>query len=75
MIVRLKRETIKSMSGQIPLFKEIMEDFNLESIETVRRWLRENKPNGPLTSKAALNIISKGLSVPEEYLINVSESV
>jgi len=68
MAKRLKPETLKSMRGQTPLFLQLVEDFGLESLETVRRWMRANKPNGPLTSEAALRIVSKALDLPAELL-------
>jgi hypothetical protein len=66
---RLKKETILGMRGQTLLLLNITKEFKLQNIETIRRWLRTNKPNGPLTSKAALAIISQALNVPEINLI------
>jgi len=69
MAIKLKRETILGMRGQTHLLLNITKEFKLQNIETIRRWLRANKPNGPLTSKAALAIISLALNVPEINLI------
>jgi hypothetical protein len=69
MAKRLRIETIRGMRGQTQLFVKITEEFELQNIETIRRWLRENKPNGPLTAKAALVLISTALNVPEIKLL------
>lgn len=69
MSVKLKPETIRSLRGQVPLFEMLKSELNIRHIDTIRRWLRENKENGPLTTKGALGVISKGLKVPEKYLI------
>jgi hypothetical protein len=69
MAKRLKIETIRSMRGQTQLFIKLAQENDLQNIETVRRWIRVNKPNGPLTSKSALSIISVALNVPETRLL------
>jgi len=69
MAKRLRIETIRGMRGQTQLFVQITDEFGLANIETIRRWLRENKPNGPLTAKAALGLISTALYVPEVKLL------
>jgi len=69
MAKRLKIETIRSMRGQTQLFVQIAQENGLQNIETVRRWLRMNKPNGPLTCKSTLGIISIALNVPETSLL------
>lgn len=69
MAKRLKIETIRSMRGQTQLFVKLAQENDLQNIETVRRWLRMNKPNGPLTSKSALGIISLALNVTETRLL------
>jgi hypothetical protein len=69
MAKRLRIETIRGMRGQTRLFVKITEEFGMQNIETVRRWMRTNKPNGPLTSTAALEIISQALNVPETNLL------
>lgn len=69
MSVRLKPETVRSLRGQLPLFELLKSELNIKHTDTIRRWLRENSFNGPLTTKGALDVISKGLKVPEKYLI------
>jgi len=69
MAIRLTEQTILNMRGQTALFVKITDEFGLNSLETIRRWMRANKPNGPLTSKTSLNIISKALNVPEHLLL------
>jgi hypothetical protein len=67
--IKLTSAAIRSMRGQTDLFHEITDEFGLNNIETIRRWMRVNKVNGPLTSKSALSIISRKLNVPEENLL------
>ena len=74
MAIRLTQSTIRSMRGQTDLFAEITEEFGLNNLETIRRWMRANKANGPLTSKSALRIISRKLNVPEKYLFESFEN-
>ena len=69
MAIRLKLQTLKNMRGNTSLFLKLADEFNLSNIPTVRRWMRENKPNGPLTSKAALTIISDAINVSEAKLV------
>lgn len=69
MAIRLTKQAILSMRGQTSLFVEITNEYGLQNLETIRRWMRANKPNGPLTSKTALNMISIALNVPEENLL------
>jgi len=57
------------MRGNTALFVDLANEFQLSNIPTVRRWIRENKINGPLTSKASLSLISKALNVPELNLL------
>ncbi|MFH1118217.1 MAG: hypothetical protein V1775_00230 [Bacteroidota bacterium] len=66
--MRLKLETLRNMTGQTHLFLKLAKEFNLNNIETVRRWMRVNKNNGPLTAKSSLIIISIALNMPEELL-------
>lgn len=74
MAVRLKNSTIRSMRGQTDLYQELISEFNKSSLETIRRWMRANEVNGPLTTKAALNIISISLNVSEHELLESIEN-
>jgi hypothetical protein len=62
------------MRGQTDLFLQLTSEFNKSSLETIRRWMRANELNGPLTTKAALSIISISLNVPEHELLESIEN-
>ena len=70
MAFRLKESAIKAMRGQTELFYLICEEFKKNNIETVRRWVRQNEINGPLTTRAALELISDALNVPINRLLH-----
>ncbi len=69
MAKRLTAQTILNMRGNTSLFIDLANEYELSNIPTIRRWLRENKKNGPLTTKGALAIISKAINVPEAKLL------
>jgi len=68
MAIRLTTQTLANMRGNTPLFVSIVKENELNTVETVRRWMRQNKLNGPLTSIANLALISNALNVPIKYL-------
>lgn len=68
MAIRLKPAVILSLKGQTAVLVELAEEYGLNNIESIRRWMRKNKSNGPLTTKAALKIISRRLMIPEADL-------
>jgi len=64
----LKKETIKNLYGQTALFRMLMDECNVVNMETIRRWIRANKPNGPLTAITTLEIIAEITKIPLELL-------
>lgn len=66
--IQLKASVIKNMIGHTDLFQTLAKELGRGNIETVRRWMRANKPNGPLTTKAALCLISESLDMPFDLL-------
>ena len=50
-----------------------MLDFQITNMETIRRWIRANRPNGQLTSKSALKILAVGLNIAEKELLEEFE--
>ena len=77
MPIFLTSETISKLRERTDIKRKIVEEFGLEpehGLRTVNRWLKQNKPNNPLTCKAALLIISKWLCMSEKSLINEKES-
>jgi len=68
MAIRLNQKAVMNVKGNTKVLVNIAEEFGLNNISTVRRWLRDNKVNGPLTTKAALKIISLSTGVPEGLL-------
>lgn len=50
----------------------LRDEFGLDQewgIRCVNRWIKRNRPNGQLTSKASLEILKKWLNVPERDLL------
>lgn len=66
--IRLKTRVIKNLIGQTDVYARIAEEHKIASIHTIRRWARENKTNGPLTTIASLKIISQGTGIEIENL-------
>jgi len=69
MAIRLTTSTLNSMRGNTSLFTKIAVENDLNTIETVRRWMRENRNNGPLTSVANIRIISEAINVTESKIV------
>ena len=74
MATRLTPSTLLNMRGNTPLFIALAYENKIDTLETVRRWMRQNKPNGPLTSMGNLFLISSVLNVPIEYLTESKEN-
>lgn len=72
-ISRAAMERIR-MHGRTDIKPELAKALNLTTY-SIYRLLLENKPNGPLTTVAAVEIISHILEIePEEVLTEVNES-
>jgi len=69
MAIRLKTSTLANMKGNSLLLGRLTRDNELNTVETIRRWMRQNKVNGPLTSIANLKIISDAINVSEAKLV------
>lgn len=69
---RLTEKTIRAMRGQTELFIRIMDARGVKNIETIRRWVRQNEPDGPLTAIGTLSLISEATNV---NLKNLTEDV
>ena len=74
MAIRLTTSTLNSMRGNTALLREIAIENDLNTLETVRRWMRQNKGNGPLTSISSLRLISEAINVPESKLMEESKN-
>lgn len=74
MAIQLKETTLKNLKGQTDIYVSLAEEFGLNDIASIRRWLRLNKPNGPLTTKAALTIIAEGTGIPADLLTEESNN-
>lgn len=66
--IRLKYKVLKNLSGQTDIYQRIAEEHMIVSLHTIRRWARENKANGPLTTLTSLKIISQGTGIALENL-------
>jgi hypothetical protein len=69
----------KEILKRIPLNRELMHKLGKStkthgrsSILKVNRWIRDNRPDGPLTTMSRLTMISKALQTP---LKNIIENV
>lgn len=69
MAKKIKQIHISNLRYRTDIKKRLMIDFRINNIESIRRWIRANRPNGPLTSKSSLKILAIGLSVSEKELL------
>lgn len=77
MAYKLKPNIVRSIKGQTCFYHDIMREFGLTTIFSVRRWLKENRPNGPLTTTIAVEILAETLDLPIEMIletVNPSEN-
>lgn len=75
MSIILATEAIQKLKTRTDVKKILVEEFGLEPVSglrTVNRWIKQNKPNNPLTCKASLLILSRWLLMSEKTLINES---
>jgi len=71
MPIILKSEVVDQVQSRRDIKILIAEEYGLSptmGVRTVNRWLRQNRGNSPLTTKAALRIIAKHLFISEKNL-------
>lgn len=64
----LRIEVIERIWKNIRLRNLLCLEFNVID-KSVKRWLEENQKNNPLTTVAALNIISEELVIPTDEIV------
>ena len=45
MAIRIKREYLDMLNKQTLITQRLKKEYGLITVETVRRWIRTNKPN------------------------------
>lgn len=66
--MKIKTEIIERINGRADIKRALIGAFNV-SRASVWRFLKENETNGPLTTAAALKIISDGLNVSTDDIL------
>ena len=69
---KLTTETVELVQSRVDIKRMLCDEFNLDEewgIRTINRYLKDNTPNGRLTSKAALDIMKKWLNKPIKDLV------
>lgn len=72
MAKKLSTEALVKLKLRKDIKLILVNEFGLDpvwGIESVRRWMRQNKPNSPLTTKASLRILTKELNMPEGKIL------
>ncbi len=67
----LTQDVVAKLKSRLDIRDLLAEEFGFETKfgrRTINRWLSENNPNNKLTCKAALEIISKHLFIPEKNI-------
>ena len=68
MALRIKEKYIKKLKRQTLIIDRLLKENGLINVESIRRWYRNNDPNGPLTSLPNIKILAHGLNIDEDEL-------
>lgn len=72
--MKLKKEIIERIWGN-DIYKQALVKALQTSIVVVRRMLRQNRHNGPLTSYAALSALMESMSIDDAKLLIDENSI
>lgn len=74
MAIRIKEKYITKLKRQTLIIEKLLEENGLKNVESIRRWYRNNDPNGPLTSLPNIKILASGLYINEDELTEQAEN-
>lgn len=74
MAIRIKEKYIAKLKRQTLIIDRLLNENGLINVESIRRWYRNNDPNGPLTSLPNIKILAHGLNINEDELTEQTEN-